>query len=249
MTISFNKLAPSPWMATACSLALWVLAFLLASTVAAMSAFWLYFTMANLSFVQASSTCLGGGFWSFYDCYHDHPRYTVLFQFLLLPTLAIAVYWSARHVKLPVRSVLALNRPHGKQAAFWIGVALAWAAMSLFYYHWTNTYQIGWEPFDRRTLLLAIPIMLLPPLYEELVFRGFLLSWLTHRCSSVWWPVIVISALFTVAHGFDRSAFFMVSTFLFSLLLCWARLRTGTLWVPIAMQTVVNLQGLAVTGA
>lgn len=236
-----------PWMATAWQLTLWVVLLLLAATLSFVAALFLYFFLAKLSVVEASLTCLEGGFWSFYGCYDYNYRYLSIGQIVTLPSCLVVVYWATPRAGLSLKSTLPLSMPRVKTAVFWVSVAVIWLMVEMFYYHWANHYRISWQHNNLKTLVLAMPSLFLVPVYEEMVFRGFLLSLLMHRCRSTWVPIMVISILFTAAHGFDRPTFFYVSTFLFSVVLCHAKLRTGTLWVPIMMHMAVNLAGPLMT--
>lgn len=240
MGVGLKKPELPAWVVNGWELTRWVFWLFLVILACTAAAFPLHYAMATLTLVEASTTCVEGGYWSFHDCYSEAPFPLALGQFLALPSYIFFVHWATNRAQLPMGKVFALGRPDYQSIALWTGAAVLWALMELLYYHLTNAYRIGWEAFPVTEFLLATSMFLASPVYEELIFRGFLLSLLMRRCSSTWVPVIIISVLFTVAHGFDRSVFFMLSTFLFSILLCFARLRSGTLWVPIAMHVAMN---------
>lgn len=76
------------------------------------------------------------------------------------------------------------------------------------------------------------------PLWEEMLFRGFLLPSL----SDAWgfWPgAILVSAAWTALH-FGYSVIGLAEVFLIGLFFAWLYRRTGSLWVPIACHGIYN---------
>jgi uncharacterized protein len=94
-------------------------------------------------------------------------------------------------------------------------------------------------------LVLFVIAVLLAPLGEEFLFRGFILPRL-HRALGTVASVAVTSLLFAVLHfgyGVGMVVVFgvgMVVVFLLSVVLCWARLRTGSVGVPILLHAANN---------
>lgn len=91
----------------------------------------------------------------------------------------------------------------------------------------------GWE----AAVLLLVSLDLIGPVGEEVLFRGVVLprlyGWLGPLWASIW-----TSLLFALLH-LDYGSY-ALTVFLASLLLCWARLRTGGLAAPIAVHMLVN---------
>ena len=89
----------------------------------------------------------------------------------------------------------------------------------------------GW--FGGISVLLAV---LVAPLYEELIFRGILLPYLTRKAGLI--PgIMLVSLAFAIIH-FHTPSF--VPLFLLSVVLCLAYWRTGSLWVNIGIHTIFN---------
>jgi uncharacterized protein len=86
------------------------------------------------------------------------------------------------------------------------------------------------------TLIAATTTIVLAPVGEELLYRGVLLQGLADRMPP-WSAVTISSLLFGLAHGQVLS---MVVTGAFGALLAIARLRSGTLAVPIVAHMVFN---------
>jgi membrane protease YdiL (CAAX protease family) len=82
-------------------------------------------------------------------------------------------------------------------------------------------------------------IVVIVPIVEEVVFRGYLYGSLRPRMP--WWvAAIVVSVLFGVVHGQINVA---IDTFFLSMVLCYLRDRTGAIWSGIFVHALKN--GLA----
>lgn len=97
--------------------------------------------------------------------------------------------------------------------------------------------DVGYENVAGFGLLLAfVGLVVLPPLAEEMTFRGFLYRGLSSR-----WPRVVAavltSALFGLVHLQWNVA---VDTFLLSMVLIYLFERTQNLWVCVALHAVKN---------
>jgi membrane protease YdiL (CAAX protease family) len=93
-------------------------------------------------------------------------------------------------------------------------------------------------------ILTFISLVVLPPLVEEFIMRGFLFSSLLKRFKFVV-AAIVTSVLFAVAHlQFGSGAPLLwvaaIDTFVLSLVLCYMRYKTGSLWPGIGLHMLKN---------
>ncbi len=101
---------------------------------------------------------------------------------------------------------------------------------------WQEAVVEGGEDWSLGSLPLAhriVMLLVLAPVIEEIVFRGYLL----HRFSCKWNPrtaIWVSSALFALCH-WD-----VIGTFVFALVGCCLYLRTRTLIVPMIMHAMYN---------
>lgn len=98
-------------------------------------------------------------------------------------------------------------------------------------------------------LLTFISLVILPPLVEEIMARGFLYSGLKSRLPRIW-AVIITSIIFAVAHlQFDSGAPLLwsaaIDTFILSLVLIYVREKTNSLWASIGLHMIKN--GIAFT--
>jgi len=76
------------------------------------------------------------------------------------------------------------------------------------------------------------------PLWEETLFRGFLLAPLV-RPLGFWPAAVLVSGLWTVLHiGYSTAG--LAEVFLIGLYFSWLLRQTGSLWVPIACHALYN---------
>ena len=109
--------------------------------------------------------------------------------------------------------------------------------------------QVGFQGASsaKDLALTAISLVILPPLAEEILFRGFLFT--GFRTAWKFLPAaIVTSVLFAVGHlQFGSGAPLLwvaaIDTFVLSLVLCYMREKTGSLWPSIFIHAIKN--GLA----
>lgn len=109
-----------------------------------------------------------------------------------------------------------------------------------------QTQEIG---FDNVQGVLAlsltfVSLVVLPPLTEEIMIRGFLYSSMKKALPTLW-AVLVTSALFAIAHlpeGGAKGPLYIAAldTFILSLILIYLREKTGSLWSSITLHSVKN---------
>ena len=87
--------------------------------------------------------------------------------------------------------------------------------------------------------LFVLVIVLLMPILEELVFRGFLFKGFESRLDA--FPTIALTAiLWAMGHIQYESYFFIVSICIFGIILGVARWKTKSVYVPIALHVLNN---------
>lgn len=111
--------------------------------------------------------------------------------------------------------------------------------------------NIGFNNVQGSTeqLLTFVSLVVLPPLAEEIVFRGFIFTSLRNRMRFVW-AMAITSVLFAIPHlqfgdGAPPLWIAAIDTLVLSLVLCYVRERTGSLWAPILIHAIKN--GIAFT--
>jgi hypothetical protein len=97
--------------------------------------------------------------------------------------------------------------------------------------------QIGYQGLAGFDLALAFAtLVVLTPLAEESIFRGFLFTGLRNRMP-FWATAFVVSALFGLAHGQWNVG---LDVFAMSLVSCYLRERSGSLWPSILLHVLKN---------
>ncbi len=105
--------------------------------------------------------------------------------------------------------------------------------------------EIGFDTAQGASLALVfISLVVLPPIVEEILMRGFLYSGLKKQLPKIW-AVIITSLLFALAHlqaGNDKPLLWIaaIDTFCLSLVLIYLREKTGGLWASIGLHTLKN---------
>ena len=85
--------------------------------------------------------------------------------------------------------------------------------------------------------IIMLVLVVLTPVLEELIFRGFLLGKL-ERVVQFWPAALVTSLLFALAHGQVNVG---ITTFILSMINCLLRRYTGSIWAGVGVHMVVNL--------
>lgn len=109
---------------------------------------------------------------------------------------------------------------------------------------WIDQDQAQEIGFDNLTLpveyvVAFIALVIIPPIAEELLFRGYLFGRLRERLG-FWATTIVVSIAFGFVH-FQWNV--GIDTAILSVFLCYLRERTGTIWASMVLHAIKN--GLA----
>ncbi len=92
---------------------------------------------------------------------------------------------------------------------------------------------------------VAIAAVILAPLWEELTFRGFLLSALAKTALGFWPAAVLSSLLWTLLHwGYSWPG--LVSVFLAGIGLSWIMKRTGSMRAVVVAHAVINAFSLSI---
>ncbi|MFQ5990296.1 MAG: lysostaphin resistance A-like protein [Candidatus Methylomirabilales bacterium] len=144
-----------------------------------------------------------------------------------------------------VREYLALGQVPREVLLKWLGLTLLFAIGSD-----ALTLLIGREivpDFVARTyetasfpLLLWTAFVVAAPAFEEIFFRGFMFRGLQHSWVGPIGAVILTSVIFGVIH-FQYDAYGIATALAIGVLLGTARLKTESLYPPIAMHALINL--------
>jgi membrane protease YdiL (CAAX protease family) len=94
------------------------------------------------------------------------------------------------------------------------------------------TVVFGWERMLAFTVLVIVA-----PVVEELLFRGFLYGHLRKLHAPVWLSVLFVSAVFGFVHGQWNLA---VDVFILGVVAALLREKTGTIWPGVVIHMMKN---------
>lgn len=105
--------------------------------------------------------------------------------------------------------------------------------------------ELGFEYlFSRADRVMALlSLVILPPIIEETLFRGFLFTGLRKKFNFAW-AAAITSVMFAGLHLLGSSDGLLwvaaLDTFVLSVALCYLREKTGALWASMALHAVKN---------
>ncbi len=93
------------------------------------------------------------------------------------------------------------------------------------------------QPVSISQYVVAFALLaVLPPIAEELIFRGFVFGALSRQTS--FWPAAVLSSLAFAALHLQLNV--AIDIFILSLFLAHLRQKTGSVWAPIVLHSLKN---------
>jgi membrane protease YdiL (CAAX protease family) len=153
---------------------------------------------------------------------------------------------------LSIKNYLKLNPPDLKQLLFWIAIMLFFAVAMEVVTRTIDRPLPEWMIESYRTAgilpLFWFALVIAAPIFEELLFRGFLLEGLRHSQLGNLGAIIITSVLWAVIH-LQYEAFEVISIFLVGLILGYARIKTNSLYTTIIMHAFMNLVATAQVAA
>jgi membrane protease YdiL (CAAX protease family) len=180
-------------------------------------------------------------------------------QFVLIvaaEALTLLVLWRLLKKRKPTWASLGFTRrPRFGDAGRAVLAALVYFAMliaaatlakMIFGVDTNQEQDIGFKSvvgIDERVLAF-ISLVILPPIVEEILFRGVLFGGLRKRFTFAK-GALITSILFAIPHalqGSDGSLLWIgaIDTFILSFVLCYLREKTGSLWASIALHMLKN---------
>lgn len=167
--------------------------------------------------------------------------------YLLVLFLVILPIWAIRNFQY-VLKVLGVTKRPGREI-LWLP-ALMWAAymgatilaaVIASFAPWIDMDQVQDTGFQDLGLPVEyaaafVALVVLPPIAEELLFRGYLFGRLREKFG-FWVTSIIVSVVFGIVHlqwnvGVDVAVL--------SLFLCYLRERTGSIWASIVLHSLKN---------
>lgn len=176
-------------------------------------------------------------------------------------TLTIVLLYMVMRMARQHRRAIGLIRPRLRDLGvtmlayppyFLLNAVASISANALLKVNLDQPQQTGFEhASDPAALVMTFAsLVLLPPLVEEILMRGFLFTNLKNRISVVK-AALVASVIFALAHlqwGSHAPLLWAaaIDTFILSLVLCYLRHKTGSLWPGIGLHMLKNGMAYAV---
>ena len=120
-------------------------------------------------------------------------------------------------------------------------MALLYAASVFFGLNAGQEQDLGFTSrlFGNELMIAFVVLVVLTPVFEEMIFRGFLYGRLRAITKKAWWlPAIAVSVLFGVAHGQWNVG---LDVFVLSMVACALREITGSIWGGIVLHMIKNM--------
>ncbi|MCK5810487.1 MAG: CPBP family intramembrane metalloprotease [Cocleimonas sp.] len=95
----------------------------------------------------------------------------------------------------------------------------------------------------KQPALLWFALIIAAPFFEEILFRGFLFEGLRHSSLGFIGTAILTSALWAGIH-LQYDLYELVIIFLVGLILAYAKAKTDSLYIPIAMHSLMNFAAI-----
>ena len=143
-------------------------------------------------------------------------------------------------------SYLALQWPRILPTLMWIGITIACAfgfdfmTRLLIDTQESSDFMIEAIHSAEIPIFLILGVVLGAPFLEEFVFRGLLFKGWRHSALGLTGTLVVTSLLWTVLHV-QYGLVGLSYIFMLGIIMGYAREKTGSIWVPIAMHTANNL--------
>ena len=160
-------------------------------------------------------------------------------------TIGLTLLFAVLARGITVRDYLALRWRGGKGIAKWCAVLLLFVIatdLGMYLLHGSvvpefmeTVYATAYFP-----PLLWFAFVVVAPVTEELFFRGFMFKGIRHSSVGPAGAIVLTSLTWALMHA-QYDLYGITSIFLGGLLLGYARLRSGSLYVPIAMHMLQNI--------
>ncbi len=166
------------------------------------------------------------------------------------------VYWFVNRRKISLRVAAALGQPKWRDIGYvllgtlvYFGLfTVVYAVVSqIFSINESQKQALGFQQgISGIGLWLAfVSLVILPPIAEEIMFRGFFYGTLRGNGWKVWPSIIMTTTLFASLHLFGASSGGLlwaafIDVFSLSIVLCYLREQNGTVWSSMGVHALKN---------
>ena len=160
-------------------------------------------------------------------------------------TVGLTLLFTALAGGITVRDYLALRWRGGKVIAKWCAVLLVFVIatdLGMYLLHGSIVPEFMEKVYATAHFapLLWFAFVVVAPVTEELFFRGFMFKGIRHSSVGPAGAIVLTSLTWALMHA-QYDLYGITVIFLGGLLLGYARLRSGSLYVPIAMHILQNI--------
>jgi len=155
------------------------------------------------------------------------------------------VYWATNQTPVTDKlAMLGLRSSTGSSQLITWGIVTAvfigiWWMINATLEIETPQFMVGLKETTDYVWLLFIAICIVAPIFEEIVFRGFMYGRLEHTPIGKLGALLITSVVFTFIHG-QYNAIELTMVFSLALLMGYSRMKTGNLFVPIFIHMFNN---------
>ncbi|MDO3384699.1 CPBP family intramembrane metalloprotease [Gilvimarinus sp. SDUM040013] len=141
------------------------------------------------------------------------------------------------------RQTLALHSVMPKQLLFWLGIWGSYQAVAITLHYFVDVDRGAFlqQMSGSGSLLITAVVVLLAPILEEIIFRGYLFKAWRHSAIGLTGTLFVTSALFVSLHLGQYGWILLTQLFVFAIILGLAREKTGSLVTPWVLHLANNL--------
>jgi len=170
---------------------------------------------------------------------------SVLTFVIALLVIGLSVLFAKIRKNITIKEYLSLNRVGWRQFVKWSLILLIFTACSdaltsAFERPVVSEFMVSAYKTVYFTPLLWLAFIILTPIYEEIFFRGFVFKGIESAKIGPIGAVIITSLAWSALH-IQYDLLIIASIFAGGLLLGWARLKTNSIYIPIAMHALQNL--------
>lgn len=159
--------------------------------------------------------------------------------------VGLSVLFAKIRKNITIKEYLCLNRTGWKELSKWSLILFLFIVCSDTLTFFTGRpivpeFMVGAYKTAYFMPFLWFTVVVAAPLSEEIFFRGFLFKGIENSRIGPTGALIITSLFWSVAHT-QYDAYGMVSLFVGGLLLGWARLKSNSIYIPLAMHMLWNI--------
>jgi len=172
--------------------------------------------------------------------------FLAIVSFVVAPlAIGLSVLFAKIRKSITIKEYLSLNRTGWKQFAKWSLILLIFtvcsdALTSVLGKPIISDFMVSAYKTAYFTPLLWLAFIIAAPLYEEILFRGFMFKGFENSRAGPIGAVIITALAWSALH-IQYDILIIANIFAGGLLLGWARLKTNSIYIPIAMHAMQNL--------